>query len=414
MQSRYPRITTQIPGIILTLILGILTFLVWPGFLEQFFSLNWKVGNIKPITYGLQLLLAVLTIIAFLKRYWINAFFSNQFLSRKELIFTIIGFIISLSVTLAVIEISLRILDLPYQTSWEPHEYRRAQFDPEIGWTYIPNKSLKQRFVDGQPEIPIYTDGNGSRVHAPGVRQDKSVSTVLFIGCSFTFGFGVPYEETFVGRLGTNPEFNYQVVNLGVEAYGTDQALLLLKRHFGQYNTKAVVYTFLGDHINRNHNYDRRLFFRKARFVGTKPLFIRDHSGNLHLKKKPVRYEDLHDFRILAFLKFMWTKWGPAPSFDLTMALIKEMKTFVESQGATFVLVYWRDRDENNILSSTVKGFTSNLVDIGANPPPGWSEWNSEWKIPGDMHPSPQAHSRVANSIFEEFKRLTLIANHNE
>jgi hypothetical protein len=221
--------SSQIPGIILTILLGISTFMVWPAFLEQFFSLNWKVGNIKPITYGLQLLLAVLTIIAFLKRDWVNAYLSSKCLSRKELIFTVIGFILSLSVTLAVIEISLRILDLPYQTSWEPHEYRRAQFDPEIGWTYIPNKSLKQRFVDGQPEIPIYTDGNGSRVHAPGVRQDKSVSTVLFIGCSFTFGFGVPYEETFVGRLGTNPEFNYQVVNLGVEAYGTDQALLILK-----------------------------------------------------------------------------------------------------------------------------------------------------------------------------------------
>jgi len=410
--------SSQIPGIILTLILGILTFLVWPGFLEQFFSLNWKVGNIRPMTYVLQLLLAILTVITFLKRHWINAYFSSRIRSRKELVFTIIGLIISLSVTLVVTELTLRILDLPYRTSWEPNEYRRAQFDPEIGWTYIPNKYLKQQFVDKQPEIAIFTDENGSRVYAPGVRRDKSVPTVLFIGCSLTFGFGVPYEETFVGRLEANPEVNYQVVNFGVEAYGTDQALLLLKRHFSQYNTKVVFYTFLDDHINRNHNFDRRLMFRGARFVGTKPVFGLDRSGKLNLKKKPVRYEDLKELRIVACLKFVWQKRGPKPSPDLTIALIREMKEFVESRGATFVLVYWNwnwgDKETRNILLSKLMSVTSNLVDTGAKPPLGWSEWFGEWKIPGDSHPSPKAHFRVANLIFEEFKRLGLVSNNKE
>jgi len=392
--------------------------MVWPGFLEQFFSLNWKVGNMKPVAYGLQLLLVVLMIIAFLKRDLVNSYFSNKFLSRKELIFTFIGFTISLLVTLGLIELGLRILDLPYKTNWEPNEYRRAQFDSEIGWTYIPNISMRQRFVDGQPEIAISTDNNGLRVGVPGINRDKSVSTVIFIGCSMTFGYGVPYEETFVGRLGANPEFNYQVVNLGVEAYGTDQALLLLKRFFGQYNTKAVVYTFIDDHVIRNHNYDRRLLFRGARFVGTKPLFSLDRSGNLYMKKKPVRYEDLNDFRILAFLKIKWTQWGPKPpfDFDLTMTLIKEMKDFVESRGATFVLVYWNKfySNKSNFPLSELKKVANNVVDTGANHPAGWSEWNSEWKIPGDSHPSPQAHSRVANLIFEDFKHLGLVSNNKE
>ena len=410
--------SSQIPGIILTILLGILTFMVWPAFLEQFFSLNWKLGNMKPVAYGLQLLLTVLTIIVFLKRDLVNAVFSKDFLSRKELIFTFIGFTISLLIALGLIELGLRILDLPYKTNWEPNEYRRAQFDPDIGWTYIPNKSMRQRFVDGQPEIAIYTDKNGSRVGAPGIFRDKSVSSAIFIGCSMTFGFGVPYEETFAGRLEKNPEFNYQVVNLGVEAYGTDQALLLLKRSFGQYNTKAVVYTFIEDHVNRNHNYDRRLLFRGARFVGTKPLFSLDRSGNLNLKRKPARYEDLADFRILAFLKLKWTQWGPKPnpSFDLTITLIREMKDFVESRGATFVLVYWNwwDIEISKILLPKLMGVTTNLIDTGANPPPRWREWNSEWKIRGDSHPSAQAHSRIANLIFEEFKRLGLVSNNKE
>ncbi len=403
---------SPMPGILLTLILGILTFLVWPGFLEQFFSLDWKLGNIRPIAYGLQLLMAVLTIITFFKRNWINAYFSSHFRSRKELIFAICGFVISLFVTLVVIELGLRIFDLPYQTSWEPNEYRRAQFDPEIGWTYIPNKSIRHRFVDGQPEIAVYTDNNGSRVYAQGVHRDKSIPTALFIGCSFTFGFGVPYEETFVGRLETNPEFNYQVVNLGVEAYGTDQALLLLKRSFGQYNTKAVVYTFVADHVNRNHNYDRRLIFRGARFVGTKPLFSLDRSGNLKLKKRPARYKDLKELRILALLQFVWTKWGPRPSFDLTKALIKEMKDFVESRGATFVLIYWNfwDVEKSEILLPKLMDVKTNLIYTGANSPPGWTKWGNEWKIPGDSHPSPKAHSRVANLILGKFKRLALVS----
>ena len=79
---------------------------------------------------------------------------------------------------------------------------------------------------------------------------------MLFVGGSFTMGHGVQYEDTFVGQVEAMPQFPYQAVNLGVQGFGTDQSLLLLKRHFNKFNTIAVVYTFIEDHIVRNANYE--------------------------------------------------------------------------------------------------------------------------------------------------------------
>ena len=145
--------------------------------------------------------------------------------------------------------------------------------DAELGWTYIPNQSVVQEFGADHRKIAMHFDDMGSRVGAPGVRHDAAKPSILFVGCSFTMGHGVAYEDSFVGRLEAMPDFRLQAVNLGVQGYGTDQSLLMLKRQFARFPTRAVVYTLIDDHVNRNQNYDRRMLLPKLRFLGTKPLF---------------------------------------------------------------------------------------------------------------------------------------------
>jgi hypothetical protein len=221
-------------------------------------------------------------------------------------------------------------------------------------------------------------------------------------------GFGISFAETFVGQLEATTEFPLQAVNLGVEAYGTDQALLMSKRHFKKFNTKAVVYTFIGAHITRNENYDRRLLFRGARFVGTKPLFDLSHDGTLFLKKKPLKCEDLNNLHLWEFIQLIWTRWGPKPTFKLTRALILEMKEYVESNGASFVVVHWDwvwgRKVPKHAPSPIFEGLNLNLIDTGINPPVGWSNW----RIPEDSHPNARAHNYVSQLLVEYFKRQKL------
>ena len=169
---------------------------------------------------------------------------------------------------------------------------------------------------------------------------------------------------------------------------------------------KAVIYTFIPAHIKRNANNDRRLVYRRGRFMGTKPVFVLDNTDTPVLKKRPQRYEDFSYSRVWALLRMAYLKLGPRPSLELTKSLILAMKDRVESLGAEFIVVDW-DQDWSNpeygdlILDS----IDLNLIDTGDNPPNGWKSW----VIPGDKHPTKAANSHVAALILSKLKELNLL-----
>jgi hypothetical protein len=366
--------------------------------------LDWKFGDVRPYLYFSGGLFLVGALGVVWKREQIGKRIDALIASPKRLAFLAIGALLTLTISLSLMEAMLRLVDLPYRTSWNPQEYHRVQFDPVVGWTYLPNNAVLQPFVAGLPPIEVVTGGNGARVLEGGAMLDPRVPSALLVGGSFTFGFGVAYSESFAGQLEQLTSGRLQIVNLGVEAYGTDQALLLLEREIERFDTRVVIYTFINNHIERNHNYDRRLLFRGGRFVGTKPLFGLDAKGDLEIRKQALPYEELSDIRLLAFVNFAWTRWGPKPKLDLTMALIEEMREVSQNHGADFLLVYlsW---EEDPILSEQVRAAFSkmglNWIDLGPAPPPELTSW----RIPGDSHPTPAAHRYIAERIAQELAR---------
>ncbi len=398
--------TPSLPGPILGLFLFLLAVLVWPGFLGRMFSLDWRLGNMRPVAYALQALLATLSVSAMLYRRQINRLYAKWFPTRKHLLFSLIAFSCSIGFSVLALEIGLRLRHFPFTEQLEVPENALAQFDPELGWVYIPNHTVVQEFGSARRKVPMYFDSLGCRVRAPGVRHDPAAPSVLFVGDSFTFGHGLLYEETFAGQLEAMPGFPYQVVNLGVQGYGTDQALLLLKRQFHKFNTKFVVYTYIDQHPDRNRVSDERLFHRFNRFVGTKPLFGLRSDGTLYLEQAPVRYADLRYSRLWACIQIVVLRRGPKTTLDLTRALVQEMRNYVESKGAVFVVVHWDERaywkPETNPPSTLggeppFRGMGLNLIDTTADLPAGWSTW----RIPGDGHPDARAHAYVSHLLFE-------------
>jgi hypothetical protein len=411
---RRPEATTgtqSLPGVILGVVLICLAALAWPGILGRFVSLDWKIGNVRPVAYGLAVALVVLAAASFLGRRRVSRVWARLFPTRKELVFACVALVASVSLTLLALEVGLRIIGKPFTEDWEPQEYARAQFDPEIGWTYRPNQSRWVGFVAGQPPVLVHHNEIGARVRSEGTHYDRTVPTLILVGCSYTFGFGLPYEETFAGYLESIPDFPLQVVNLGVEGYGTDQSMLLLKRYFDSFDTKVVIYTYTEGQNDRNLNYDRRILHPTARFVGTKPLFGLNRDGTVYVKKKPVLYKDLSWSRVWAYIQIAWQQWGPIPTFDLTLALVRDMRDYVEGRGATFIVVDW-DWAYPGMEGepSPFEGMNINLVDTGDQAPPGWGEWNSQWRLPDDSHPSAKATLRVAQLIGKELIDLSLIS----
>jgi hypothetical protein len=325
-------------------------------------------------------------------------------LIRRILFILFINLILFL-LTFALIEGVFRVAGIPYKVKWIPNENSFARFDPELGWSYIPNKSSLHKACNITK--PVHFDENGIRVPYPGFQFDKSKPSVLFIGGSFTMGHGLSYEESFVGKFDSFEEVPYQVVNLGVQGYGSDQALLALKRYLPKFNTKVVVYTFIEDHIYRNGNYDRRMLIPAARFLGTKPQFALNSNNELYLAKKPLLYKDyIHSF-LIDFLKIRIGKiLGTFPPFpeDLTKAIIMEMKRYSEAHGAHFVVLNWRWTEKDYKLTS-LNLENVDIIDTLQGAPEGWDKM----VLVEGVHPDSEASEYAARLLLEYFRSKGLL-----
>ena len=122
-----------------------------------------------------------------------------------------------------------------------------GRIDSELGWTLRPNASscygMTNRLT-GEVYFTsdIHTDALGFR--APQSGSDPPVGAIVAIGDSWTFGYGVDYDDTYPHHLAE--KLGLPVVNLGVPAYGSAQTVLLLERHLERLGPAAVVYLTLG------------------------------------------------------------------------------------------------------------------------------------------------------------------------
>src|SRR5438876_3200509 len=88
----------------------------------------------------------------------------------------------------------------------------------------------------------------------------------MFLGDSLVWGFDVEASERFTEKLQVrHPEWN--IYNLGVSGYGTDQEFLLWQRYFYHYRPRAVILVFCTDndvddnaHNARNGGYYKPYF----------------------------------------------------------------------------------------------------------------------------------------------------------
>ena len=153
-------------------------------------------------------------------------------------------------------------------------------FDPHVGW----------RMKPGIRTDDLVTNSAGMRAtreFEAGRRAD--LGRLLLLGDSFTFGHGVKNDETFAHFLETERLEGWEVVNLAVQAYGTDQQILTYEKFGRPYEADVVVLGFyVGD-------YDRNT----QSFIGyAKPVFVPD-GEDLRLANTPLIPPDrlLEDYR---------------------------------------------------------------------------------------------------------------------
>jgi hypothetical protein len=141
-------------------------------------------------------------------------------------------------------------------------------FDAELGWT-------------NQPSTPgTSPDGFINSIGARGTREYEAVAPVgvtriACFGDSYTYGDEVPYGQDWASQLeGMDPAL--EVMNFGVPAYGTDQALLRFRRLAPSLDADVFVLGILVENIGRNVNRYRPLYYPRTMTQVPKPRFVLD------------------------------------------------------------------------------------------------------------------------------------------
>ena len=145
-----------------------------------------------------------------------------------------------------------------------------AVYDPRLGWRARP---------DQRPPDP-YTNAAGMRANRDfPLERQPGRRRLLLVGDSYTFGVGVRDEEVFARVLQDEYLREWDVLNLAVPGYGTDQQLLSFEYEGRRYQPDVVGLGFFVRDYSRN----------LMRFRGyAKPRFVLDPAGGLRLEGSPV------------------------------------------------------------------------------------------------------------------------------
>lgn len=324
--------------------------------------------------------------------------------------------VVSVAVSLVALEIYLTKINYPFQNCkkvFTSAELYLGQFDAETGWSYKPKISYYQ----GQGGFEYHFNNRGIRVATPGAQIDYRKPRLVFIGDSVTFGEELSYDQTFVAQVNHLLGDRFEVINLGVQGFGTDQSLLRLKQFIQDLEPSYVVYTFIPDHRNRNTNHDRRLHIKCFEFAGTKSVFkVKD--GQLKQIAFPAEYDQVDRFKLPLFLSHTWQIWREQTwlrnETDLKLAatLVKEIQEVVKQHRAKDYYIYFdtfydlnQDNYNNHLLNQIFSPDQQQRTLVFTN----WAKdsWGKGKKYfiadDDDVHPNASLSAVIAKKFVEKF-----------
>jgi hypothetical protein len=150
--------------------------------------------------------------------------------------------------------------------------------DPELGWTVV---------RDGMAEL-YESNSQGVRARRDrvyGAQPPPGKTRIVTLGDSFTHGDGVRNAETWQAQL-EQMRSDLEVLNLGVPAYGTDQAFLRWRRAGSALRGDIVLLGIWPENVCRNLNVVRYYLNPSGGYL-SKPRFVLE-DGGLTLANVPV------------------------------------------------------------------------------------------------------------------------------
>jgi lysophospholipase L1-like esterase len=282
------------------------------------------------------------------------------------------------------------------------HQERGLVFDARWGWRMRPGV-VKRGFMWGG-EQPTRINSHGWRDEETTFEKPAGKRRIVVLGDSFTFGVGVDDAERYTEVL-QGLEGGLEVLNLGMNAVGSDQELLYLESDGLRYAPDVVLCAFFEGNDFTDVSYERNNYWPKPRFaleagelVEIPPTLI----WEVRLRTSGYLGEALYrsvqrwtPYRVVA------PEWEERDTLPLAIALVSRMHASASRAGAHFALFLIRSFDPpraGDPLASALASAGIEVLDPGARLA------DPALHIPDDGHWNASGHRAVAEFLAEELR----------
>jgi hypothetical protein len=156
-------------------------------------------------------------------------------------------------------------------------ERMHMRFDPELGWTSLPDTRLEN----------FYGPGRHLTINGQGVRAKRTYAAeppagrrrALCAGDAFTLGPGVDDDSTWCAQL-EQIEPDLETVNLGQGGYGLDQTFLHVRRDGVGFGFDVLLFAFTRDDFARMEKDNYHHYAKPVLRIGS--------GGELEVRNVPV------------------------------------------------------------------------------------------------------------------------------
>lgn len=170
---------------------------------------------------------------------------------KSELKIKIALILTSIFISLFLLEFFLRFLNFkPWKYENEKFQNNQIfQYEKKLGWISKQGSYVMTFDENKNPNSFITIEKKGNRFIK---NSEKNEGNIIFIGGSFTQGWGINDDQTFSSLIKKNFK-DYNVYNFGQSGYGGVQSLLLLENIIKKIEKpKLIIYGFIEHHEQRN------------------------------------------------------------------------------------------------------------------------------------------------------------------
>jgi hypothetical protein len=322
---------------------------------------------------------------------------------------------------------------------WLGDVYR---YDAAIGFAMAPDRNgvvvLRDGIAEPARRVGVRTDANGFRIPLDGEPTGSETGGLVGIGCSCTFGYGVPAESTYVYLAAE--QLGIPAHNLGVCSYSAVTSIELLRQHIGSLEPSIVVYGYGNFHLERSERprTDGVLFqaylvdeggaarLVPPRFDNSLVFATVPRIEDLYYRPKlagedtpfgwsrlrallPLAAEDLGRLRHRDYLRLRF-ETHDLPESTFARWVVRELAGITAAAGADAVLLFFPaflgEKPSPEIVRAAEEiehpGFQ--LVDVSPRLEAGTTDqdhYARRWQVPRDGHPNGAMHLEMARAVVE-------------